>query len=156
MPRGRRKPRRKQAPKKAALVQPKAALFDFCVEGPPLSQQAEPKPKARWKKKVRKAAQAAWPARKRPFPGPLFARVTYYYERVGLDVDNMVKPILDSLEGLAYKNDKLISEAHARRRDINGSFRVRGASPRLMEAFSRAVEFLHIELFDEPDQQDVR
>lgn len=130
-------------------------LFDFCVKGPPISQQASGASKARWKAKVLVAAQAHWPAAKAAFTQPLSVRVTYYYEGAALDVDNMLKPILDSLVGLVYGDDAQVSDCNGRKRDINGSFRVRGLSPHLATAFSDGNEFLHIEILDPPDHQDL-
>jgi crossover junction endodeoxyribonuclease RusA len=131
-------------------------LFDFCVEGPPISVQTRRKAaKARWKAKVLAAAASAWPASRAPIAEPVWVRITYFYDGAALDVDNMVKPILDAIGGLVYDDDKQIRDAHARKRDINGSFRIKGLSPRLALAFSKGVEFLHVEIFDQLDQQEL-
>lgn len=133
-----------------------ALLFDFCVEGPPISLQARnAASKARWRAKVLAAATAVWPSSKAPIDHAVMARITYFYEGPSLDTDNMVKPILDALKGLVYGDDRQVSEAHARKRDINGSFRIRGLSPHLAMALSKGTEFLHIEIFEEPDHQDL-
>lgn len=134
---------------------PMALLFDFCVDGPPISQQAKGASKQRWKDKVLAAAQAVWPTGNPPINTPVFVRITYYFEGARLDVDNMVKPMLDALNGLAYPDDNLVCDSTARARDINGSFRVRGLSPHLATAFAKGTEFLHVEIFDPPDQQDL-
>ena len=44
-----------------------------------------------------------------PLSGDLYAAV-YYFHRVPteLDADNLSKPVLDALEGLAYENDKQV------------------------------------------------
>lgn len=134
-----------------------ALLFDFCVEGPPISQQAKRgTSRARWKAKVLAAATSLWPAGQAPIADAVSVRITYFYEGAALDVDNMVKPILDAISGLVYVDDNQVNESHARKRDINGSFRIKGLSPHLALAFSRGVEFLHVEIFDQPDQQDLR
>lgn len=132
-----------------------ALRFDFCVEGPPISQQAKGASKARWKAKVHSAAQAVWPAGKAPMADPVLVKVTYYYEGARLDVDNMVKPILDALNGLVYVDDAQVCDFIARGRDINGSFRVRGLSPHLATAFAKGSEFVHVQIADPPDQQDL-
>jgi hypothetical protein len=132
-----------------------ALLFDFCVDGPPLSQQASAASKQRWKAKVRAAAEVLWPTGNPAMLDQISARITYYHDGKTLDVDNMSKPILDALCGLIYGDDAQISDASQRRRDINGSFRVRNISPHLAKAFATGTEFVHVEIFEQPDQQDL-
>jgi hypothetical protein len=50
--------------------------------------------------------------------------VTFYRDSVLGDVDNLTKPVLDALQGVAYINDRQVSDVSAGRRDINGRFRV--------------------------------
>ncbi len=42
-------------------------------------------------------------------PGPLYASVYYFHRRLSdQDADNISKPILDALEGLAYEDDRIV------------------------------------------------
>ena len=42
-------------------------------------------------------------------PGPLYASVYYFHRRPSdQDADNISKPILDALEGLAYEDDRIV------------------------------------------------
>jgi hypothetical protein len=42
-------------------------------------------------------------------PGPLYASIYYFHRRPSeQDADNISKPILDALEGLAYEDDRVV------------------------------------------------
>jgi Holliday junction resolvase RusA-like endonuclease len=121
-------------------------VFEFTVEGPPVSHQTKNKASLQvWRNAVRTAAARRWTQ-----PGPLTEalRITvcYYHEgpAIRLDNDNMIKPIQDALNGLVYQDDRQITDTAVRKTDIAGAFVVRGASMVLLEAFSRGKEFLHI------------
>jgi crossover junction endodeoxyribonuclease RusA len=72
-----------------------------------------------------------------------------------LDVDNMIKPIQDSLVGLVYADDGQVTDAVGKKRKLDGSFRVKGMSTVLAEGFCRGVEFLHICVDNAPDHQEL-
>ena len=52
-------------------------------------------------------------------------------------MDNIVKPILDSLKGLVYQDDSQITDLISRRRPLAGLFRIEVISPILAEALNR-------------------
>ena len=131
-------------------------LFEFCIEGPPISGQAKSgSSRRRWKEKVKGAAQAQWPAGQLPYDQSLKVTIVYYYEGEALDVDNMAKPILDALNGLVYGDDAQVTDCNTNKRDISGAFRVRGMSPVLAEGFCWDKEFLHIKVENAPNHEEV-
>ncbi|NJL74677.1 MAG: RusA family crossover junction endodeoxyribonuclease [Saprospiraceae bacterium] len=71
-------------------------------------------------------------------------QVTYYYEHESPDVDNIIKPMQDALVGLVYVDDKQVVETSSRRRDLNGAYKIRGASPIVVEGFVNGNDFLHV------------
>ncbi len=79
--------------------------------------------------------------------------ITYFYDTVPMDVDNIPKPILDALAGLVYVNDDQVTDVLCRKRDLNDAFRVENPSSALAEGFSRGNEFLYIVVEDAPDQE---
>jgi crossover junction endodeoxyribonuclease RusA len=87
--------------------------------------------------------------------GRVGLRVTYYCEAIVGDVDNLVKPIQDALQGIAYRNDRQISEVTGRRWKIDNLFRIRYLSPALAMAFSDGRPFVHIEVWPNPRQEAV-
>lgn len=129
--------------------------FEFVVLGTPLSQQAKNSSKQRWKARVRASAQAKWPLGTLPVTYSVRMTVVYYYDGTALDTDNMLKPIQDSLIGLIYNDDSLITDITACKRDLSGSFRIRGLSPSLAEGFMSNGEFVHIRIEEAPDPQEL-
>lgn len=80
-------------------------------------------------------------------------QVTYFYDSILIDVDNIIKPIQDAIIGLAYVDDGQITDVLIRKRDLSGNFKVNNMTPTLAEGFSRDLEFLHIVVTDAPDQE---
>jgi crossover junction endodeoxyribonuclease RusA len=92
------------------------------------------------------AAVAAWPPGRLPFTVEVKLRITHYSERRVADMDNLVKPIQDALQGVVYLNDGKVDVA-GNQRDINGRFHVRYISPPLAAAFTDGSEFVHIRVW---------
>jgi crossover junction endodeoxyribonuclease RusA len=127
--------------------------FDFTVDGVPASLQARSGRKAQWKADVARAARLRWPAGAPPITSEVQLRAVYFAEGPAPDVDNMIKPIQDALIGIVYIDDSQVVEATGARRNLNGSFRVRGIPPQLAEAFVRGNEFVYVAV-SAPDQEN--
>ena len=133
---------------------PLAPLLDVCIHGQPISAQTSRRlTLGDWKQKVRSACEAAWPKDQALLDGPVRLRVTYYCESLAGDVDNLVKPIQDALQGVVYRNDRQISDVTGRRRMIDDLFRARYMSPVLAMAFSDGRPFVHVEVWPNPAQE---
>jgi len=128
-------------------------MICFVVKGRPYSVQASAARLNAWKKTV---ADAARPK----FPIPLDRndvriKITFFYNTLpDFDTDNVSKPICDALNGIAYADDHQLGERIARRRDINGSYRIRGVSPKLAVAIAEGEDFVFIEI-DRPGPDEV-
>ena len=47
-----------------------------------------------------------WAYKGKPFfPGPVALRITFYRNRKGADIDNLLKSLMDGLNGVAYGDD---------------------------------------------------
>jgi len=140
---------------------PPVLPFEFVVTGKPVSHQAKDRKRVQaWKIEVRNTAAACWTV---GIPLGDFLRViiTHYYDtdpgsEEGVpDSDNIVKPVRDALNGLIYVDDYQITDFVSRRRSLNGSFRVKGMSSVLAEAFCKGKEFLHIKIEAAPDVSEL-
>jgi len=80
-------------------------------------------------------------------------QVTYFYDSVAIDVDNIIKPIQDAIIGLAYIDDDQVTDVFVRKRNLSGNFKVENMTSTLAEGFYRGNEFLHIVVIDAPDQE---
>ena len=131
-------------------------VLDVCVHGQALSAQtATLRALEAWKAPVRFACLAARRLNEPLSDASVALRVTFYREPALGDLDNLLKPIVDALQGIAYHNDRQISDLSGRRRDIDQSFKVRYMSPVLAMAFSDGRQFVHIEVWRDPDQERV-
>jgi len=120
--------------------------IEFTVTGPPMSAQSQNRDRLRaWQLRVREAARAVYsdaPTKDRD----LEVSVTCYHDSTSprLDGDNMVKPILDALQGTVFVNDRQVVSQHNYLRDLNGPFIARGMPLVLAIAFAAGDEFIHI------------
>jgi Holliday junction resolvase RusA-like endonuclease len=130
--------------------------FEFVIPETPVSVQARDRKRlSAWKERVRNAASASWPREQPPVTCSVRARVTYYYDQVSIDSDNILKPLLDALCGVVYRDDAQVTDVSSAIRSINGSFRVRGMSRPLAEGFVTGHDFLHIRIEEAPDQGEL-
>lgn len=63
-------------------------------------------------------------AQAQPYTGPVSVAITAYRPRKAGDVDSILKVLLDSLEGVAYTNDRQIVTLLVERRDDKARPRV--------------------------------
>lgn len=115
------------------------------VKGRPASIRSSGKKKRKWKQKVAAAARNVFPARLDDTD--LKITITFFYNSSSnIDTDNILKPICDAFEGVAYHNDKQLTDCHVRRKDINGSFRIKGVDPEVAIAIAEGEEFVAIQI----------
>ena len=128
--------------------------FEFIVDGPPVSQQARRRERVReWKVAVRREAEKYWLSEQKIFTGLVMLQITYFYNNVAMDVDNIVKPIQDAIIGLAYVDDNQITDVLVRKRYLLSDFKTKGLTSILQEGFARRNEFLYIVVTDAPAQE---
>jgi hypothetical protein len=121
--------------------------FEFCVHGRPISARARNRTLlADWRQRVSTAARAAWPTNQPPHEVAVELRITHYATRPIAGMDNLIKPIQDELQGVAYVNDRLVKDVSGNWRDIDAPFRVRYIARPLAAAFSDGRPFVHIRL----------
>ncbi len=124
------------------------------MDGPPVSQQTRRRERLRaWKIMVRQEAEKYWSPGQKAATGLIMLQITYFYDSVAIDVDNIVKPIQDAIIGLAYIDDDQVTDVLVRKRNLSGNFKVENMTSTLAEGFSRRSEFLHIVVIEAPDQE---
>lgn len=126
--------------------------LEFIVVGVPITnQQSTPQGRqnlAAWRAAVAAAAQAVW--NQPPLTVNLKAVVINFYttNRPSLDLDNMSKPILDSLEGIIYLDDRQIRQAELTHVPIGDPFVFVGASPAIVMAVRSGNAFVYVRIQD--------
>jgi hypothetical protein len=102
---------------------------------------------------VRQEPEKYWWSEQKTATGLVMLQITYFYDSVAVDVDNIVKPIQDAIIGLAYVDDDQVTDVLVRKRDLSGNFRVEDMTSILVEGFARGNKFLHIVVIDAPEQE---
>jgi crossover junction endodeoxyribonuclease RusA len=102
---------------------------------------------------VRQEAEKYWSSEQKMAAGWVMLQITYFYDSVAMDVDNIVKPIQDAIIGLAYVDDDQVTDVLVRKRDLSGNFKIENMTSTLAEGFARGNEFLHVVAIDAPDQE---
>ena len=121
--------------------------IEFIFDGPPLSLQSKSgAKKTAYKNRVTLAAQNILPNGFIPTTEEVIITITYYYETVIGDVDNVIKPIQDSLNGVIYDDDNRVVESRSRRKDINGSYKIKNASGIILQGFAKGNDFVHVKI----------
>ena len=126
--------------------------FEFIVPGPPVSRQTRHgAARRRWMQDVRNAA-SGWE------PEPAFAKevmvtIRYFFEGSRRDVDNIPKLILDALVGLAYIDDRLVTDLVCRARQANVNPTIDNATDLLRSALRDFDEFIYIYIENSPVQE---
>jgi crossover junction endodeoxyribonuclease RusA len=102
---------------------------------------------------VRRVAEQYWPVGELPASGSVMLTITYFYEGVSMDTDNLPKPISDALKGLVYLDDEQMTDVLCRKRNLNNNLRIENPSTVLAEGFRRGNEFLYIVVEEAPNQE---
>lgn len=130
--------------------------IEFIFNGPPLSLQSKNKAKKRnYKTMIASEALNVLPADFTPTTDEVEIQITYYYENQSGDVDNIIKPIQDSLNGVIYVDDEQVVDSRSRRKDINGSYKIRSVSAKILEGFSRGTDFIHVKIQKHINNQEL-
>src|SRR4051794_12156098 len=135
-------------------------IAEFTVTGIPVSHQtANREALQRWKRRVRRAARGVGNGSTGlPVTSDVEVHVVYYYDSAPAQIpdgDNMLKPIQDALQGILYVNDRQVTDASCRKRDLNGSYKVRRMRRPLSEGFVEGEEFVHIVVSEAPAPEDL-
>lgn len=127
--------------------------FEFVVDGPVVSQQARRGGlRDRWRNKVRRAAQDQWKSDSLD-PRPVSVAITYFFNRVDVDVDNIPKPILDALKGLVYRDDKQVSDLFCRKRNYRDVLRIPDPPADLFEYIREQQPVVHVIVDHAPSEE---
>lgn len=124
--------------------------FEFIVVGVPVSANARGWAKEMWKGQVQDAAMPRWEPNS-PITDELQATLIYFFKNGSVDVDNMIKPTLDALNGMIYADDAQVSQVLARKSELIRGIVVAGATDELVEALTRQTDFLFVKIDGPPD-----
>ena len=116
---------------------------ELVVIGTPVSQQT--RRRARLGPWIEMIAKAALASGAEPFGSlPVRASITYYFEQTDIDLDNMLKPIMDGLKRAVIDDDKLVVELWARKHRIASARLTPGWPSSVVAALISGQEFVYI------------
>ena len=128
--------------------------FEFFVLGRPVSQQTRRRELVReWRAQVRGEAERSWNSEDAPHGGALMVTLTYFYDEMPMDVDNIPKPVLDALVGLVYDDDSQVTDILCRKRELRPDLSIPKRSPVLRLALGHWSEFLHVVIEEARDME---
>lgn len=81
--------------------------------------------------------------------------MTIYATRRRADMDNLIKPIQDALEGVVFVNDRLVKDVTGNWRYIDQPSQTRSVSEVLSDAFGNGLPFVHIRIWMAPEEEDL-
>jgi Holliday junction resolvase RusA-like endonuclease len=107
---------------------------EMMVKGVPLSQGASTASKDHWKERIRQAAREDLPDVHFAADGPVKVLIYYFADApMNGDLDNIVKPILDSFSKFIYRDDKQVERFVAQKFEPGRLFTFASPSPKLAE-----------------------
>ena len=116
------------------------AIAEFIVSGIPISTQASSRSKTRWKGEVAAAALSALSRERALVADPVRVTIVYFYVSTDLDLDNIIKPIVDALKGVVYIDDFQVVNISAAKRDLSGTLVLTDAPPSIIERLAVAAD----------------
>ena len=120
--------------------------FELLIKRRPLSVQAEKGRKQAWIEDVRRLAKKEW-NRAAPLDDEAFAAtLVFLYDSDPIDVDNIIKPILDALNGVVYPDDVLITDVAAHRRQFADEFDFTRLPKGLITAIRNEKECVYVRI----------
>ena len=123
-------------------------IIDFCVLGTPASFRSKPRSRQRWRDKIIAAIQPKWAIEKNPLNTDVNVQVMYLYEGHPLDLDNMIKPILDAMTGIIYEDDVQVTKITTQRKKIGSAGEFDNPTTDFAQALSTLEDFVRVEVFD--------
>ena len=117
--------------------------YKVIVKGIPKSVNSSPTSRRTWMTKVAEEAR-------KNFGTPLQdddlrVEITIFHNGiVTFDSQNMAKPICDALCGVAYVDDMQVMEAEVKRKNLDGTFHIKGVPEELAIALCQGEDFVQI------------
>src|SRR2546427_13216168 len=97
----------------------------------------------KWIRHVREAAEKEWRANDKPTGSDVEVTISNYHTETPPDVDNIIKPILDALKGLVYRDDVQVHKVTSQKFELPRET-IEHSGVLLARALVRHTEVLHI------------
>lgn len=119
-------------------------MFEFLIPRRPVSAQTRRKERLReWKVYVNSVAAQCW-SNATIKEGDIRLSLVYICDDSPADIDNIIKPIQDSLIGLVYEDDILVSDVDSHRRYLSDPIEINGLPDMLSQAIETGAEAVYV------------
>ncbi len=119
--------------------------FDFVRLGIPCTVQTRNKSRLdNYRQDVRRIARFRWPGDVAALAVTVSVSLSYYYTVDILDVDNIIKPILDELKGLVYRDDIQVVKVISQKQPVPAGGLLPVATPALSDGLRSQSDFLYV------------
>jgi Holliday junction resolvase RusA-like endonuclease len=118
-------------------------LLELVIDGPPVSHQARRRERVREYTREESARAAVAFAGAEPHAGMVRVEITFFFDKVAGDVDNIAKAILDGLKGIVIADDAQVMDVLASKRRIADA-RFIDLPEQLVRWVARGREFIHV------------
>ncbi len=120
-------------------------VFEFVRLGIACTVQTRNKSRLdNYRRDLRRIALGLWDGNTAPVVLPVRVVISYYYTSDVLDVDNIIKPILDALNGLVYQDDLQVVRVVSQKMRVLDRALLPVASPVLSAGLRSRDDFLHV------------
>lgn len=90
-----------------------------------------------------------------PGSGPFAVAIAYFYRRLPSgrkmpDIDNIIKSVLDSLEGVVYRNDRMVADVLCRRRNLDAYEEIQNPTRFLIHSLNNTRSTVYVVVDDMP------
>ena len=120
--------------------------MEFLIHGAPISAQGSKDAKRFWQERIGDHARAAFSnAQEVRIAETVGIRVAYFYvEEAAAVLDNIVKPIQDALNGVAYDDDRQVKDLVASMRRKTEMERITDMPPLLAAGLRGIIFFMYV------------
>ena len=119
--------------------------FEFVRLGIPCTVQTRNKSRLdNYRRDLRRVAVGLWDGNEPPVTVPVSVTINYYFTSDVLDVDNIIKPILDALNGLVYQDDLQVVKVASQKGPVPTGPLLSGVAPVLSAGLRSRDDFLHV------------
>jgi len=130
-------------------------IWEFAVPGTPISLNSKSKAKPRWTEKVRQSGIIGLDSTLFPVLGDVAVTVVFFHDSSSLDVDNMLKPVLDGIYPEILVDDGQVQEVLGARRDISNGIIIRNPPPLIIPLLASQEPFVYVGVGAALDQEDL-
>lgn len=120
-------------------------IFEVLLPRRPISYQGTTKSREEWKEFIYGRAFKAW--NKTPISeGRLRFTVVYLCASDPADINNIIKPIQDTMNSLVYADDSLVYDGTGHLRLLSDPIDIVGLPPLLAEAVISGSEYVYVQI----------